>query len=165
VLGGLPSWQDNEVLCPGREDGERVVLTLSTGAGSAPVTRAEAVRVLAAPPSRHAFRFGCGVAFAGFRQSCISRASGREWPNEGQKRDPASGFCAVGIGEPRQAFYGNQYGLVFPSFRYCGVPLVPWATCSSRSADIGWATHPHVICHIADPPIRSFLCKFPAHGR
>jgi hypothetical protein len=29
-------------------------------------------------------------------------------------RDPERGFDAVVIGEPRRAFYGNQFGLTFP---------------------------------------------------
>jgi len=38
-------------------------------------------------------------------------------------RDPNRGFEAVVIGEPQRAFYGNQFGLVFPLFSHYGVPL------------------------------------------
>ncbi len=38
-------------------------------------------------------------------------------------KDPNRGFEAVVIGEPQRAFYGNQFGLVFPLFAHYGVPL------------------------------------------
>ncbi|WP_083828278.1 MULTISPECIES: recombinase family protein [Protofrankia] len=38
-------------------------------------------------------------------------------------KDPNRGFDAVVIGEPQRAFYGNQFGLVFPLFAHYGVPL------------------------------------------
>jgi site-specific DNA recombinase len=38
-------------------------------------------------------------------------------------KDPNRGFEAVVIGEPQRAFYGNQFGLVFPLFSHYGVPL------------------------------------------
>jgi DNA invertase Pin-like site-specific DNA recombinase len=38
-------------------------------------------------------------------------------------KDPHRGFDAVVIGEPQRAFYGNQFGLVFPLFTHYGVPL------------------------------------------
>jgi len=34
-------------------------------------------------------------------------------------KDPARPFDAVVIGEPQRAFYGNQFGLVFPLFVHC----------------------------------------------
>ncbi|MEX5637359.1 recombinase family protein [Parafrankia sp. FMc2] len=38
-------------------------------------------------------------------------------------KDPNRGFEAVVIGEPQRAFYGNQFGLVFPLFSHYRVPL------------------------------------------
>jgi DNA invertase Pin-like site-specific DNA recombinase len=38
-------------------------------------------------------------------------------------KDPDRGFDAVVIGEPQRAFYGNQFGLVFPLFTHYGVQL------------------------------------------
>ncbi|MBE3200430.1 MULTISPECIES: recombinase family protein [Parafrankia] len=38
-------------------------------------------------------------------------------------KDPRRGFEAVVIGEPQRAFYGNQFGLVFPLFSHYQVPL------------------------------------------
>ncbi len=38
-------------------------------------------------------------------------------------RNPERGFDAVVIGEPQRAFYGNQYGLIFPVFVHYGVGL------------------------------------------
>jgi len=38
-------------------------------------------------------------------------------------KDPHRGFEAVVIGEPQRAFYGNQFGLVFPLFSHYNVPL------------------------------------------
>jgi site-specific DNA recombinase len=38
-------------------------------------------------------------------------------------RDPNRGFDNVAIGEPRRAFYGNQYGLTVPVFAHFGVRL------------------------------------------
>ena len=40
-----------------------------------------------------------------------------------QLRNPRRAFDAVVIGEPQRAFYGNQFGLVFPLFVHYGVPL------------------------------------------
>ncbi|MCA1674836.1 MAG: recombinase family protein [Actinobacteria bacterium] len=38
-------------------------------------------------------------------------------------KNPDRGFEAVVIGEPQRAFYGNQYGLIFPVFVHYGVQL------------------------------------------
>jgi site-specific DNA recombinase len=38
-------------------------------------------------------------------------------------RDPNRGFEAVVIGEPQRAFYGNQFGNIFPLFVHYGVEL------------------------------------------
>jgi hypothetical protein len=38
-------------------------------------------------------------------------------------KNPDRGFDAVVIGEPQRAFYGNQFGLVFPLFVHYGVAL------------------------------------------
>ena len=38
-------------------------------------------------------------------------------------KDPSRGFEAVVIGEPHRAFYGNQFGLVFPLFVHYNVQL------------------------------------------
>nr|MDT0664792.1 recombinase family protein [Micromonospora sp. DSM 115978] len=38
-------------------------------------------------------------------------------------KDPHRGFEAVVIGEPQRAFYGNQFGLIFPLFSHYQVPL------------------------------------------
>ena len=40
-----------------------------------------------------------------------------------QLRNPARDFGAVVAGEPHRAFYGNQYGLMFPLSEHYGVPL------------------------------------------
>src|SRR5262245_3040724 len=37
--------------------------------------------------------------------------------------NPSRGFDAVVIGEPHRAFYGNQFGLIFPIFEHYGIPL------------------------------------------
>jgi site-specific DNA recombinase len=38
-------------------------------------------------------------------------------------KNPQRGFEAVVIGEPQRAFYGNQFGLIFPLFDHYGVQL------------------------------------------
>jgi site-specific DNA recombinase len=40
-------------------------------------------------------------------------------------RDPNRGFDAVVIGEPQRAFYGNEFGLTYPSSRSSAPPTPP----------------------------------------
>ncbi|MCG5220631.1 hypothetical protein [Streptosporangium sp. KLBMP 9127] len=51
----------------------------------------------------------------------------------GQFANPGRGFAAVVVGEPQRAFYGNQFGLTFPLFEHCDVPL--WVPEVGRPID------------------------------
>jgi DNA invertase Pin-like site-specific DNA recombinase len=57
--------------------------------------------------------------------------------------DPDRGFDSVVIGEPQQAFYGNQFGLTFPVFVHYGVGL--WVPEVGGAVDPGSDAHEMVM--------------------
>jgi site-specific DNA recombinase len=57
----------------------------------------------------------------------------------GAIKQPTRSFDAVVIGEPQRAFYGNQFGMIFPVFVHYGVGL--------RVPEVGGAIDPGSDAH------------------